>query len=73
MKENNNLLILIIVLLVVVFSGGTSMMGFGIGNMMSAMMGSYGAGMMLFIWIFSILIFITLILFIIWLIKQIQK
>jgi len=35
--------------------------------------GNYGLGMGLFGWIFSVLILITLVLFIFWLIKQIQK
>lgn len=37
------------------------------------MAGAYGIGGMFFGWIFSILIIVALILFIIWLIKQIQK
>ncbi len=37
------------------------------------MSGNYGFGPMLFGWAFSILVLVVLILFIIWLIKQIQK
>lgn len=43
------------------------------GGMGGIMYGNYGAGGMLFGWIFSILIFITLILLIVWLIKKINK
>lgn len=42
----------------------------GMGGMMY---GSYGSGMMLFGWLFSLLVFVALILLIVWLIKQIQK
>ncbi len=44
--------------------------GFGMGAMMS---GTYGYGFMWFGWIFSILVFVALVLLIAWLIKQIQK
>jgi len=37
------------------------------------MYGSYGLGMGLFGWIFGLLIIVTLVLFIVWLLKQIQK
>ena len=36
------------------------------------MSGSYGFGMMFFGWIFSLLILVVLVLFIVWLVKQIQ-
>jgi len=42
----------------------------GMGNMMY---GSYGSGMMIFSWAFGLLVLIALVLFIIWLVKQIQK
>lgn len=45
----------------------------GYGGMMSMMYGGYGSGMMFFGWIYGILILVALILFIIWLAKQIQK
>jgi uncharacterized membrane protein len=74
MKEDNSLLIAVIVLLVLlVFSSGIGMMGFGPGGMMGMMAGTLGIGMMLFGWLFSVLVFIALILFIVWLVKQIQK
>lgn len=75
MKEDNSLLIAVIVLLVLlVFSSSIGMMGFGgMGGMMTMMVGSFGLGMLLFGWLFGILIFVALILFIVWLIKQIQK
>ena len=74
MKEDNSLLIVVIVLLVLLFfSGGIGMMGFGYGGMMTMMAGTFGLGMMLFGWLFGVLIFVALILFIVWLIKQIQK
>ena len=75
MKEDNSLIIAIIVLLVfLVFSSGVGMIGFGgMGGMMGMMYSSFGTGMMLFGWLFSILVFIALILFIVWLMKQIQK
>jgi len=48
--------------------------GFGsYGNMMGMMYGTYGSGMMFFGWIYGILILIALVLFIVWLAKQIQK
>jgi len=37
------------------------------------MYGSYGTGMALFGWLFMILVIIALIIFIIWMIKQLQK
>lgn len=42
-------------------------------GMMGMMYGSYGLGMMIFSWLFGILVAVALILFIVWLIKQIQK
>ncbi len=44
--------------------------GYGMGNMMS---GSYGLGIGIFGWIFSLLVLVILVLLIFWLIKQIQK
>ena len=43
------------------------------GMMGSGMMGSYGSGIMLFSWLFSLLVLIALVLLIVWLIKQIGK
>jgi len=42
-------------------------------NMAGMMYGSYGLGLGIFSWLFGLLILIALILFIVWLIKQIQK
>ncbi|MFQ5532203.1 MAG: hypothetical protein ACE5ES_06330, partial [Candidatus Nanoarchaeia archaeon] len=42
-------------------------------SMMGGMMGSYGYGWMIFGWIIWILVIITLILFIVWLAKQLTK
>ncbi len=43
------------------------------GGMGGMMMGSYGYGGMFFGWAFGLLTLVALILFIVWLIKQIQK
>lgn len=75
MKEDNSLLVVIIVLLVLlVLTSGFGMMGFGgIGGMMNMMYGGFGSGMMIFGWFFGILLLVALVLFIAWLVKQIQK
>lgn len=69
----NETLILVIVIVAVfffVFSG----FGYGgYGGMMGMMYGAYGGGMMLFGWLFGILILVALVLFIVWLVQQIQK
>ena len=76
--------IVAVVLLVLIFSGVGmgfggygGMMGFGgtsgYGGMMGMMYGTYGSGMMFFGWLYGILILIALILFIAWLVQQIQK
>jgi hypothetical protein len=65
--------IVIIALVVLVFGGfGISSYG-GYSGMMSMMYGNYGSGMMFFGWLYGILILVALVLFIIWLVKQIQK
>jgi uncharacterized membrane protein len=46
--------------------------GFGCG-MMNGFAGGYGAGMMLFSWVFGITVLVALVLLIVWLAKQIQK
>ena len=61
--NKTNWIIGIIALIVILFVIGLSGNGYG-------MMGS---GMWIFGWLFMSLIFIALILFIVWLIKQIQK
>lgn len=70
--KNETLILIILgaVVLTLLFTG----VGFrGYGGMMGMMYGGYGSGMMFFGWIYGILIFVALILFIAWLVKQIQK
>ena len=74
MKDNNNLLIGILVAVAVFLVLGVS----GFGGMMEGygMMGnwSYGfGGMQVFGWLFMILVIIALLLFIVWLVKQLQN
>jgi len=74
MKDNNNLLIGILVAVAVFLVLGVS----GFGGMMSGygMMGNwnYGfGGMWVFGWLFMILVIIALLLFIVWLVKQLQN
>jgi uncharacterized membrane protein len=45
----------------------------GYGGMMGMMYGNFGSGMMLFSWLYGVLILVALVLFIVWLVKQIQK
>ena len=79
MKNNETVLWIILGMAVLfVFSGGFGMMGFGsrgygYSGMMSMMYGSYGSGMMFFGWIYSLLILAALILFIVWLVQQLQN
>lgn len=71
MKKNNDLTTIVIAVIGIflVLSLGANMIGFsGMGMM------GYGFGTMwLFGWLFMILVIITLVLFIVWLIKEIQK
>ena len=74
MKDSNNLLIGILIAVVVFLVLGVS----GFGGMMGGygMMGnwSYGfGGMLVFGWLFMILVIIALLLFIVWLVKQLQN
>jgi len=75
MKENNNLLIGIIIAVVVFLFLGM----FGFGGMMGGsyvMMGNWGygfGGMWIFGFLFMTLILVALILFILWLVKQLQE
>ena len=71
MKTETILLIILgIVILALLLTG----LGFGgYGGMMSMMYGTYGSGMMAFGWIYGILILAALVLFIAWLVKQLQK
>ncbi len=77
MAENNNLLIGIVIAIAVF-----SLLGmFGFGGMIGcggvgSMMGNLGyglGGMWIFGWLFMILILVALILFILWLVKQLQN
>lgn len=74
MKDNNNLLIEIIIAVTVFLLLGM----FGFGGMMGGgygMMGNWGygfGGMWIFGFLFMTLILIALILFILWLVKQLQ-
>ena len=66
-NEYNILIIIIVVILVLFLFSGFGMMGFG------GMMGNYSfSGMWIFGFLFMALILVALVLFIIWLIKQLQ-
>ena len=73
--ENNNLLIGIVIAVAIFLVFGM----FGFGGMMGGgygMMGNLGyglGGMWIFGYLFMILILVALVLFILWLIKQLQK
>lgn len=81
--ENKDIILIVgIVLLVLIIFSGVGMMGFGssgfgngfgclgFGNrMMSGIYGSFG---LMFGWIFMIVVLVALILFIVWLIKQLN-
>jgi uncharacterized membrane protein len=75
MKDNNQwiwIIVAVCAVLLISFLGFAGMGGYGMmggfyGNMMS------GFGMGLFGWLFMFLIIIALVLFIVWLIKQIQE
>ena len=79
MKNENFIIgIGVLVFVVLLFGGFGGMMSFGgssygFGGMMNMMYGTYGSGMMFFGWIYGILILVALILFIIWLVKQLKK
>ena len=75
MKNNEALMwILVAIAVIVVFSGfGTMRFGGSYGGMMNMMYGSYGGGMMFFGWLYGILILVALVLFIIWIVKQLQS
>jgi len=70
--KNETLVFIILgaIVLALLFTG----VGYGgYGGMMSMMYGNFGGGMMFFGWLYGILILVALILFIVWLVKQIQK
>ena len=64
--KNETLIWVIVAVVVIFFLFG----GFGYGGMMG---GTYGSGMMNFGWLYGTLILVALVLFIVWLTKQIQK
>ncbi len=74
MKDNKTIwiVVLIIVLVLLLFPFGGMMGGFG-GCGYGSMMYNYGFGGMLFGWLFMIAFLVALILFIVWLVQQIQK
>ncbi len=66
-KQNNALTWSVIAVIIILLFGGFGMMGFPFGGMM------YGfSGMWIFGWLFMVLILVALVLFIIWLIKEIS-
>ena len=74
MKNNEVLIWAIVAIVFLLFFSGFGMMGWGgYGGMMNMMYGTYGSGMMTFGWIYGLLILVALVLFIGWLVKQIQK
>ena len=75
MKENETIIAVVIVFAVIILFGGFGMMGFssyGYGGMMGNFGYGFG-GMWLFGSLFMVLILVALVLFIAWLIKQLQK
>lgn len=63
-KQNNTMILGVIILLVILLFSGFGMMGFPFGT---GMMYGFGFGLL-----FMILVITALVLFIVWLIKQIQ-
>ena len=75
MKENETIIAVVIVLAVIILFGVFGMMGFssyGYGGMMGNFGYGFG-GMWLFGSLFMVLILIALVLFIFWLVKQLQN
>ena len=72
MKQDNSLIWIVVAVAAFLLIGSFGFGGAGYG-MMGMMYGNYGSGMMFFGWIFGVLILVALILFIMWLIKQIQS
>ncbi len=69
-KQDNTLTWVIIAVLAVLLFGGFGMMGFPFGGMMYG----YGfSGMWIFGWLVMVLILVALVLFILWLVKQLQQ
>ena len=74
MKNNETIVWVIVIVAVLVLIFGGVGMGFGgYGGMMGMMYGTYGSGMMFFGWLYGVLILVALVLFIVWLARQIQK
>ena len=75
MKNNETLILVIAIIAAVVLLFGGFGMGFGGygSGMMGMMYGTYGSGMMFVGWLYGILILVALVLFIVWLVKQLQK
>ena len=71
MKNDNTALIVVVVVLAIFLFSGFGMMGFGNYGMMSGFYGGFGS-MWLFGWIFMSLTLVALVLFILWLIKQLN-
>ena len=70
-KENYSLWVIIAAIaLLILINFGFSGAGYG---MMGMMYGIYGFGMMFFGWLLGALILVALVLFIVWLVKQIEK
>jgi uncharacterized membrane protein len=72
MEKNNSLMWVVIaaVALLLLISFGFRGAGYG---MMGMMYGSYGYGMLFFGWIFGILSLVAVVLFIVWIVKQLEK
>ena len=76
MKDSETIRWILIAIAVIVFFSGFGMMRFGsygYGGMMNLMYGSYGSGMMFFGWIYGILVLVALVLFIMWLVRQLES
>ena len=75
-NDNNTVLMIILVVTVLLLFGGFGMMGFR-GCFGGGMMGGFyglGSGFMgSFGWLFMILFWVALVLFILWIVKQLQK
>jgi len=65
--------IILVLLAVMSLIGLVSAQSYNGCNMAGMMYGSYGSGIMLFSWLIGLAILVALVLFIVWLIKQIQK
>jgi len=74
MKDNETIIWILVAVAVIFVFSGFGMFGVGTSYGYSGMMGNYGfSGMWVFGWLFMTLIFVALILFIIWLARQLQN